>query len=162
MAYPDTEGTISRAGLLFFIEHFTESFCYYLSIIYPFLLMLFLLVYMLCRSGGEITPLYPSRNSSFPHWGLIVIDDLFHLFCHVFYQYLHLLILSSLLHQMLCEGLFLCRRMHEAALQPEISLIPLHQPCDTHTPTLSAFSPTFNVFSKADPKCNAAVSLCIS
>lgn len=75
LAYPDVEGTVTRAGLIFFIEHFTESFCYYLSIVYSFLLMLLLVLYMLCRSGEEITPLYPSKTPLFPteDYSLLII-----------------------------------------------------------------------------------------
>lgn len=66
MSYSDMEGTISRAGLLFFMEHFTEPFCYYLYVVYLFLLMLLLVVYVLCRSGEEIPSLYPSKTPLFP------------------------------------------------------------------------------------------------
>lgn len=71
------------------------------------------------------------------------------------YQYLQLLILSSLLNQILWEGLLLCskgRRTHQEALQRQASLIPVQQTYGIHTSTHSAFSLTFEDFSKANPK----------
>lgn len=155
------EGTISRAGLLFFIEHFTESFCYYLSIVYPFLLMILLVVYMLWRSSEEITPLYPSKIPLFPteDYSLLIIYFI-HLPCVLPISPSANFVITAASN--LWEGFLLCRRLHKAALQPQINLIPLHQPCDIPTPTLSAFSPIFKGFSKADPKSKAAVCPCIS
>lgn len=59
------------------------------------------------------------------------------------YQYLQLLILSSLLNQMLWEGLLLCskgRRMHKAALQHPIGLIPVQQTWHPHSHPFCFFS----------------------